>query len=406
MTSPYIVRGKKIVTVSSRGTIENGAMRIENGKVADIGTWERLRKESSDVHVMDYSNYVITPSLVDCHTHLLEYAPTSLYPVTIETHFWAAKAILFHALSSGITALGEQICGHPVCDIPIEAYRKAVLDLPIDISFATASISIGFEKMAHFTSITQSSSVDKTSLNDLELVRMIAEESDYPGENIFINATPANFKENDVPKAGEMIYTLEVLKQIVKTYHKLDKKIGAHVAGEVGIDRALEAGVDVLHHAHGITDELLVKAVQKGVEIVATPMGGTHLKPNSPEEILKMIQLNIPVSISTDAYLPPYKGTSWLPFQNQELRGPDVLMLIAQPAMQLLKRYNYDENEILALLTANPATILGKGNRYGRLEKGLEANFLVSEGIPGLEITQIEKVKKVFFQGRKVIERT
>ena len=54
-------------------------------------------------------------------------------------------------------------------------------------------------------------------------------------------------------------------------------------------------------------------------------------------------------------------------------------MLIAQPAMQLLKKHNYDENEILALLTANPAEILGKEISLGRLEQGLDANFLVAK---------------------------
>ena len=220
--------------------------------------------------------------------------------------------------------------------------------MPLDVSFATTSISIGFEKLAHYTAITQSQAIEKEELVNPNLVQLIAQASDYPGENIFINATPANFTADEVPRAGEIIYTLEELKQIVEIYHQFGKKIGAHVAGEVALQMALEAGIDVLHHAHGMTDQLIEKAAEQRVEIVATPMGGTHLRPNSPEEILKLVNNNIAVSISTDAYLPPYQGTSWLPFQDQTLKGPDVLMLIANPAMQLLKKHDYDENEILA----------------------------------------------------------
>lgn len=405
MESMYIIRGKKIVTVSNIGTIHNGAMLIANGRILDIGTWEQLHKTYPQVSVADYSNYVITPSLVDCHTHLLEFAPTSLYPVTPETHLIAGKAILFQALSSGITALGEQLCGHPFVDFSIEEYRKAVLDMPLDVSFATTSISIGFDNIAHFTAITQSRGVEKQELTDPALVQLIAQASDYPGENIFINATPANFTQEVVPRAGEIIYTVADLQQIVEIYHRLGKKIGAHVAGEQGIKMALAAGIDVLHHAHGITDELLKVAKKQQVAIVATPMGGTHLQPNSPEGILAMMERNIAVSISTDAYLPPYPGVSWLPFQDQTIKGPDVLMVIAQPAMQLLKKYQYDDNEILALLTANPAAVLGNDHRYGRLAQGLEANFLVAEGIPGLEFTEVNQIRKVFFQGREVINR-
>jgi dihydroorotase-like cyclic amidohydrolase len=122
----YMIRGKKIVTVSKLGTLENGAMVIEDSKIAAIGSWEKLKKQFPDMEVIDFSSFVITPSLVDCHSHLLEFAPTSLYPVTPETHFLAGKAILLQALLSGITALGEQICRRPLCDFSKEDYQKAV----------------------------------------------------------------------------------------------------------------------------------------------------------------------------------------------------------------------------------------------------------------------------------------
>lgn len=393
------------MTVSRLGTIENGALAVVDVKIVEVGNWEQIRKRYPRFLVMDYSAYVITPSLVDCHTHLLEFAPSSLYPDMPEKHFKVGKKLLLDALSSGITALGEQICGHPQFDFSISDYRKTVLNVPLDVSFATTSISIGFEKLAHFTAVTHSKVVEKADLIDPNIVRMIAEASDYAGENIFINATPANFTVDEVPRAGEVIYSVEELKQIVEIYHQCGKRIGVHVAGEDSIKMALDAGVDVLHHAHGITDRLIEQASKQHVEIVATPMGGTHLPPNSPEDILALVNHKIPVSISTDAYLPPYPGTTWLPFTDQALKGPDVLMFIAHPAMKRLQENHYDENEILALLTANPAALLGKENHFGRLAQGLDANFLVAEGIPGLEITSVEKISKVFFRGQKVIDR-
>nr|WP_245250992.1 amidohydrolase family protein [Virgibacillus litoralis] len=381
-------------------------MVVKDGKIADIGSWGKLREKYAGIKVVDYSDYVITPGLVDCHTHLLEFAPTSLHPITKETHFLAAKSILLHALSSGITALGEQICGHPLCDFSIDDYRETTTDIPLDISFAATSISIGFEKLSHYTSVTKSTGVDQKDLSNFFLVKQMAQHSDYPGENIFINATPANFKVNDVPRAGEIIYTKKELEKIVEIYHQSGKQIGAHVAGEDAIQMTLDAGIDVLHHAHKITEEQMDIVKEQKVKIVATPMGGTHLEPNSPENILRLHQKNIPVSIATDSYLPPYPDISWLPFNDQELKGPDALMIVSQPPMQLLKEHGYDENDILALLTANPADILGKGHQFGRLTKGMDANFLITGGVPGLDITDIGGIKTVYFKGKKVIDRT
>jgi len=160
----------------------------------------------------------------------------------------------------------------------------------------------------------------------------------------------------------------------------------------------------VLHHAHGITKEQIKQAKRKGVKIVATPMGGTHLEPNSPENIRELVRNNIDVSIASDAYLPPYDAW-WLDFPEQSLQGPDVLMQIAQPSMKALDYDGLDENEILALLTANPAAIMEKENQFGKIERGMDANFLITSGVPGLEITDIGQIKKVYFRGEEVVDR-
>ncbi|WP_077329688.1 amidohydrolase family protein [Virgibacillus siamensis] len=206
-------------------------------------------------------------------------------------------------------------------------------------------------------------------------------------------------------RAGEIIYTLDELKEIVGIFHQKGKEIGVHAAGGKAIDMTLDTGVDVLHHAHGITKEQIAKTKLQGTKIVATPMGGTHLEPNSPENIVKLVENNIDISNATDSYLPPYPEVDWLPFKTQALQGADVFMLIAQPGMKLLHANGYDENQTLAMLTANPATILGKGNQFGKLQKGMNANFLVANGIPGLQITDVESIQRVYFRGKLVVDR-
>src|SRR5699024_311047 len=158
----------------------------------------------------------------------------------------------------------------------------------------------------------------------------------------------------------------------------------------------LDAGVDVLHHAHGITKEQIKQAKRQGVEIVATPMGGTHLEPNSPENIRQLVRNNIDVSIASDAYLPPYDAW-WLDLPEESLQGPDVLMQIAQPSMKALYHDGLDENEILALLTANPAAIMEKEDQFGKIARGMDANFLIKRGASGVEITDIGQISKEYY---------
>ncbi|MFY3793277.1 amidohydrolase family protein [Ureibacillus sp. MALMAid1270] len=405
--SIFIVKASKIVTVSNTGTIVDGAMLIQDGKIADLGLAEEIKVKYGDsIPSVDYQDSVITPGLIDCHTHLLEFAPSSHYPITKETQILAAKAILLKSLASGITALGEQICGSPMLSCEISTLKQSIRDFPIDFSFATTSISIGLETLLHFTSVTGSLAVAREQLVDPEIVKEIANHSEFGGENVFINATPANFTKDLVPNAGEIIYSQEELNRIVSIFHSMNKKIGTHVAGKEGIDMALNAQFDVLHHAHGITKEQMERVSTQGVKIVATPLGGTHLPPNTIDEVIYMIHLGIPVAISSDGYLPPHENTVSFPKVLEGLIGPDSLMAIAHPYMKQLIACGYNENNTLSLITSTPAKILEKDHLFGSLEIGKDANFLVAEGVPGLEIVDIEKIKAVYFRGEKMIQRS
>ncbi|MDO5009709.1 MAG: amidohydrolase family protein [Intestinibacter bartlettii] len=388
--------------VSERGTIEDGVIIINNGKIEDIGTYNELKDKLKDISIYDYKDKVITPSLIDCHCHLLEYAPGSLYPVTKQTYLEAGKVLLFNALLSGITALGEQICGSPICNISIEEYMKVKDEVPLKIKFSLNSITIGTSDLSNYTCLNGNEQVDKNMLSNIDIVSEMAMKNEYPGENIFINATPANLPISEVPRAGEIMFTQDELKCIVDVFHKNGKKIGVHVAGKEGIDLALECGVDVLHHAHDINDNQINLVKNNKTSIVATPLGGTHLTPNLPSDILKLVKKGIDISIATDAYLPP---AAYLNLDENKLYGSEMLMFIAKPSMELLFENGFNENECLALLTYNPAKILGLENSIGKLDIGMSADFLVTDGIPGLEITKIEQILCVFVNGQKLIER-
>ncbi|WP_177237879.1 amidohydrolase family protein [Paenibacillus sp. 1_12] len=381
-------------------------MLIENGLIKQILTQQEAQRVSAAIDVVDCSKYVVTPSLIDCHTHLLEFAPASIYGVTKETYGLGGQALLLQALSNGITALGEQICGFPTIDLTLSDIRKWSQSIPMDICFSLSSISIGFNNLLHFSASTRSQSISQERLMEEEILNYLVEHSEYPGENLFINATPANFTEDVVPNAGAVIYKQQELVHIANLFHQAGKKIGAHVGGETAIRMALDADFDVLHHAHGISDQLIEQARQQQVSIVATPIGGTHLVPNSPEEISCIAMKGINIAISTDAYLPIHPNADWIPNGNDgKLLGPESLLLAAHPAMKLLYEKGWDENAVLSLITRNAAQIMGRDGRYGQLSEGMEANFLVSPGLPGLEITNSNELLQVYYKGVKVMDR-
>jgi imidazolonepropionase len=57
------------------GIIEDGAVLIENGKIAAVGTTDELRQHSKSVEEIDCHKKIILPGFVDSHTHPVFAAP-------------------------------------------------------------------------------------------------------------------------------------------------------------------------------------------------------------------------------------------------------------------------------------------------------------------------------------------
>jgi len=65
---PVALRGGKLLTVT-HGTIENGVLIIENGKIAAVGVAASV-KIPQDARVIDVSGMTVYPGLIDSETQL------------------------------------------------------------------------------------------------------------------------------------------------------------------------------------------------------------------------------------------------------------------------------------------------------------------------------------------------
>ena len=154
MDKSYIVKAKKIVTVSKLMTLFDGALLVEDDVIKDIGYFKDITLKYKNLNVLDFGDLVISPTLVDCHTHLLEYAPSTVYPVSNITYEMAQQALILKGIMAGITAFGEQICGSPMYEINIYEYKNKVKNSPVDIVFSANSITIGFKELVNLTAVT------------------------------------------------------------------------------------------------------------------------------------------------------------------------------------------------------------------------------------------------------------
>lgn len=397
-----IVEDAVVMTVTN-GTLAEGGIAVKEGKIAVVGKSHQLHQLPARERISAKGMF-LCPGLVDCHTHLLEYATQGVHGAGRIGQFMAGVANVFNARKAGTVATGEHLLGHPVLTDSVEQFRRVGSLFPGYVCVASGFCVIGTENLLTLSSTRPGKVINIDELTD-EDIRMMAGNSDFPGESLFLNATVANLPREQAPRAGEICLSGEQIKHYVDIFHAENKKIGAHIEGSEALELFLEAGGDVVHHGHGLTERLAARMGRQNVALVATPHGGTSSRPNSPAEIAMAIRQGVKVAIASDAYLPKHPEAVWLKEPAGFEYGPEQLLTIAQPCLAYLRNLGHDENAILALITLHPAEILGLSHLLGSIEAGKDATFLLAKGIPGLDLVDFQDIQAVYIQGNLFVAR-
>ena len=140
MYDTLLINAVVITMDDKRRVLENGAVGIENGKIAFVGSTEEGVKYGAK-EVVDCKNHVVMPGFVDAHGHGGHSAFKSIvedtsYWMPVMTHtyknyitdeFWynegrlSALERLHAGVTTGVCVLGSQ----PRCDSPVPAMNNA-----------------------------------------------------------------------------------------------------------------------------------------------------------------------------------------------------------------------------------------------------------------------------------------
>lgn len=402
--SVKILRARKVMTVSPHGTIHDGAVAIRGSTIEAVGTWGEVSAMYPEVASEYESGAVLSPGLIDCHAHNLEFGPSTAFGATKESQFEGATALVSRAMRGGITTLGEHVLGFFVLGRAIGEYKAFRNTLPIRVVISAGTCSLGTDPPVFMCSALAGGPAPREALVDPEMLKIMAVETEFPGEHAMGTFTPANLPARLTPLAGQPFLSRAEVGAMVNAYHAAGRKCGLHTEGSQIVEDFIDAGGDVIHHGHNMPTHLLDTMSERGIPLVATPVGGTSSRPNSPEEIVEAVRRGVKVSIATDSVLPPHPEATWLTFEQGRLVFSDDLMAVARPGLLALARAGLDENQALALITLNPAAILGLERQTGSLEPGKDADIIMCDGVPGLEACRPEDVRLVMSRG-KVLHR-
>lgn len=395
-----IIKNGRVLTMDSPRE-QNKSILIKDGIIVDIV--DNDMAEKLDAHeIIDAAGLVVMPGLVDCHTHLCEYATEGVHQIRGKSQKMAAISNFLDCLKSGVTSIGDHHLGHPVLSTPIQVLKEAARDTVLTVKFATGTCCIGTEPLAFTSSLRPGSGVTFDDLDNGHFAAL-AVESEFPGENIFITATVANLPCEIVPNGGKRVLDRDNILNIVNIFHSFNRKIGAHLEGAGNIQLFIEAGGDVVHHGHGAKTEQFDKMARKDIYLVATPHGGTSSAPNTPEEIYHALNAGVMTAIATDSYLPVHPEAVGM--EELKLVGPKDILKICKPTFVYLNQHGVSKADCLKMITTNAAKVMDIESEIGSIKKFKKADIILCKGLPVFDFTDTESIIMVIKDGLVEIDK-
>jgi len=189
-----------------------------------------------------------------------------------------------------------------------------------------------------------------------------------------------------------------IVKAAVDVAHAQGKPVFAHPQNKVGLDNAIDGAVDILAHTipstdfHYTSDELarfkaqhtaLIPTLTLWTTIVSDPVVTGQIVQAGVEQLKTFWSNGGTVLFGTDVgFITVYNTSMEMEFMGRALAP----------------------KEVLASLTANPASYF-KAGRKGRVEKGLDADLVVLEGDPMIDVRNLGKVAYTIRGGRVIYQK-
>lgn len=418
MTKPlWIKHAKQLATLASDvagprskeamsdlGLIEDGSLWIEDGTIQAVGTTKELEKRYSEklhlAEIVDASNHLVTPGLVDPHTHVV---------------YGGSREHEFEMRLQGATYMDIMNAGggiHATTRMTREATEDELIEQTTRRlnSFLAHGVTTIEGKSGYGMNL-------ETELKQLRVIKKLQEQHmiDIVPTFMGAHAVPPEYKGREDEFVNHLINEMLPLVAEEKLAEFNDVFCEKGVYTPEQSERILEAGkrlgltpkihadeiepyggAELAAKIGAISAEHLLKASEDGIKAMAKsgtiacllPATALYLREEAAEG-RKMIDLGVPVAISTDCN-PGSSPTTSMP----------LVMNLACISMRLTPA------ESLTAATYNAACAINRQEQVGSLEVGKQADIVLWKTKSYQELQYlfgVNHVKAVWKKGVKVV---
>jgi imidazolonepropionase-like amidohydrolase len=395
---PVFVLAGQLLDAATGQIIENAVIAIEGERIASVGTDRSVIPDGSTVH--DLSGKFVLPGLMDMHVHM----PGNLDPYYFAGYFQSPhRAVIGGVVNAERTLLAGFTT---VRNVGSADYQDVALRNAIDagevpgprMSVSGPALGItGGHCDRNALNHAYEERADGVADGPWEARAQVRRNVKYGVDLIKFCATGGVFSKGTV--LGNSQYTLEEMRAIVDEAHMHGRKVAAHAHGTEGIKRAIAAGVDSVEHCSYLDDEAIRLAKKHGTwlapDIYNTEYTLSEGEANGvPRENLdkeravgqaqrdsfsRAVEAGAKVVFASDAGVYPH-GDNGRQFSR-------------------MVRFGMSPLEAIQAATIHSASLLGWGDRVGRIAPGLYADLVAVDGNPLEDISVLEDVDFVMKGG-------
>ncbi|MFW9962581.1 MAG: amidohydrolase family protein [Candidatus Sifarchaeia archaeon] len=401
MTDILLKTGTLIV--GNGETLNDTSVLIRDGVISEV---KQELKTESGVNVLDYSDRVVMPGIIDTHVHVgydgIAADPEEVRLLSDEFLSIRGGAVAERLLNHGITTAGDAASRGNISFAVREAIEKGIVNGPrLLVSGRMISITGGRDPMSGYS-----------EANGVDDIRRAVREEIARGIHFIklasTGAISAMHTESMSPQ-----FNLDELQAAAEETHKVGKMAHAHAYGDIGIRNTILSGVDVLVHGHPLNKENIDLMKKHGTMYMPTIVTYYesqlhHDDGDLPEymvrkerEIYPLIEEGVKNAVKEglEMVLGSDSGMPYTPF------GPSSM-----EEMELMVRIGgLSEMDAIIAGTLNAAKALKIESQIGTIEPGKSADLLVlaSGKNPLKDISLLQNpefIERVILKGKPVIE--
>ncbi len=398
-TPSTAIRCGKLLDVKS-GAYKSDQTIVVSGEIIVEAGPSATMKTPSGAGVIDLSQGVCMPGLIDVHDHLTADPALSGYrglgvSATRET----VKGVKFarKTLMAGFTTV-RNVGASGFSDVSL---REGIAEHEIEgprlfVSGPAIGITGGHcdENMLAFDFHFKSEGVAD---GPWAIRAKVRENVKYGADLIKFCASGGVLSKGDLPDTPQ--YTLDEMKALVEEAHKLGRRVAAHAHGRQSIIDAILAGVDSVEHCSLIDAEGIRLAKEKGTylvfdiyndDFILQEGAKNGMLPESIEKERKIGRIQrenfrkaylagTKMAFGTDGGVYPH-GDNWKQFP-------------------LMVEWGMKPIEAIRAATLSAADLIGIKDKTASIEKGYWADVIAVEGDPLTDVSAIRNVKFVMKGG-------